>query len=423
MDVKDFYFSYFQAGNISIDSRKIEKETIFFAFSGESFDAATKAEDAIRNGAAAVIVEKKEYENIDKKIFYVPSTLDFLQQLALFHRRQLKIPIIGLTGSNGKTTTKELISSVLARKYKTQYTFGNLNNHIGVPLTLLSITKEHEIAVIEMGANHQKEIELLCSLAEPNIGYITNFGKAHLEGFDGFEGVIKGKSELYEYLKQNDQTILVNEVDEIQREKTKNYSKKITFGADDSQYYFDKFVENNLVGITYKGQKIKSNLTGDYNFTNICAAVSLGLHFNIDFEEIKSAIENYKPTNMRSQVVEKNGKTLVLDTYNANPSSMALSLNNFSQFAGSKIVIIGDMLELGEESITEHQKIWELAQSLNLDEIITVGSIFKQVNPSEKSFKNTDELIEYLKRNPIKNKNILLKGSRGIALEKVIEFL
>ena len=423
MDVKDFYFSYFQAGNISIDSRKIEKGTIFFAFSGESFDAATKAEDAIQNGAVAVIVEKKEYENIDKKIFYVPSTLDFLQNLALFYRSQLQIPIIGLTGSNGKTTTKELISSVLARKYKTQYTFGNLNNHIGVPLTLLSITKEYEIAVIEMGANHQKEIELLCSLAEPNIGYITNFGKAHLEGFGGFEGVIKGKSELYDYLKENNQTILVNEADEIQREKTKNYSKKITFGADDSQYYFEKFVENNLVGITYKGQKIKSNLTGDYNFTNICAAVSLGLYFDIDFEEIKSAIENYKPTNMRSQVVEKNGKTLVLDTYNANPSSMALSLNNFSQFTGSKTVIIGDMLELGEESITEHQKIWELAQSLNLDEIITVGSIFKQVNPSEKSFKNTDELIEYLKQNPIKNKNILLKGSRGIALEKVIEFL
>ena len=423
MDVKDFYFSYFQAGKISIDSRKIENGTIFFAFSGENFDAAIKAEDAIQNGAAAVIVEKKEYENIDKNIFYVPSTLDFLQKLALFHRRQLQIPIIGLTGSNGKTTTKELISSVLARKYKTQYTFGNLNNHIGVPLTLLSITKEHEIAVIEMGANHQKEIELLCSLAEPNIGYITNFGKAHLEGFGSFEGVIKGKSELYDYLKQNNQTILVNEADEIQREKTKNYSKKITFGADDSQYYFEKFVENNLVGITYKGQKIQSNLTGDYNFTNICAAVSLGLHFNIDFEEIKSAIENYKPTNMRSQVVEKNGKTLVLDTYNANPSSMALSLNNFSQFTGSKTVIIGDMLELGEESVTEHQKIWELSQSLNLDEIITVGSIFKQVNPSEKSFKNTDELIEYLKQNPIKNKNILLKGSRGIALEKVIEFL
>ena len=423
MDVKDFYFSYFQAGNISIDSRKIEKGTIFFAFSGENFDAAIKAEDAIRNGAAAVIVEKKEYENIGKKIFYVPSTLDFLQQLALFHRRQLQIPIIGLTGSNGKTTTKELISSVLARKYKTQYTFGNLNNHIGVPLTLLSITKEHEIAVIEMGANHQKEIELLCSLAEPNIGYITNFGKAHLEGFGGFEGVIKGKSELYDYLKQNNQTILVNEADEIQREKTKNYSKKITFGSGDSQFYFEKFVENNLIGIIYKGQKIQSNLTGDYNFTNICAAVSLGLHFDIDFEEIKSAIENYKPTNMRSQVVEKNGKTLVLDTYNANPSSMALSLNNFSQFTGSKTVIIGDMLELGEESITEHQNIWELAQSLNLDEIITVGSIFKQVNPSEKSFKNTDELIEYLKQNPLKNKNILLKGSRGIALEKVIEFL
>lgn len=423
MNIELFYSSFFKEGNISIDSRKINKGDIFFAFSGEQFNAATMAEKAIENGAVAIIVEDEKYANPQKNIFYTPSTLDFLQNLALYHREQLKIPIIALTGSNGKTTTKELISSVLSQKFKTQYTFGNLNNHIGVPLTLLSISNKHEIAVVEMGANHQKEIELLCSLAKPTLGYITNFGKAHLEGFGGFEGVIKGKSELYDYLKQNQQFILVNETDEIQIEKTKDYSNKISFGKETSNYYFEKFTENNRVGLKFQEQKIQSNLTGEYNFTNLCAAASLGFHFGISFEQIKKAIEDYKPTNMRSQILEKEGKTLVLDTYNANPSSMALSLKNFNTFEGSKTIIIGDMLELGEEGKTEHQKILDLAKSLNFEEIITVGNIFKEINLSDLSFSHHTDLIEYLKNNKINSKNILLKGSRGIALEKILEFL
>ncbi|MDO4763945.1 MAG: UDP-N-acetylmuramoyl-tripeptide--D-alanyl-D-alanine ligase [Flavobacteriaceae bacterium] len=423
MNIENFYSTFFKVGKVSIDSRKIERGDVFFAFTGENFNAATLAENAINQGASAVIVEDEVYANSDKNIFLVPSTLEFLQKLALYHRQQLNIPIIALTGSNGKTTTKELINAVLAQKFKTQYTFGNLNNHIGVPLTLLSIDEEYEIAVVEMGANHQKEIELLCSLAKPNFGYITNFGKAHLEGFGGFEGVIKGKSELYDYLIQNEEFILVNEADEIQREKTNQYAKKITFGAENSQYQFEKFVENNRVGLVFNGEKAQSNLTGGYNFTNLCAATSLGLHFGISFSEIKKAIETYVPTNMRSQIVEKEGKTLVLDTYNANPSSMALSLKNFSEFQGTKTIIIGDMLELGEEGKREHQQILDLAEQLGFDEIISVGGIFKEIHHQGKAFSHHKELIEYLKENPIHTKNILLKGSRGITLEKVLEFL
>lgn len=423
IDIREFYFAYFNAGNVCIDSRKIKKGNVFFAFSGEQFNAATLAEMAVEQGASAVIVEDKQYADAQKNIFFTPSTLEFLQELALYHREQLKIPIIALTGSNGKTTTKELIHAVLSQKFKTQYTFGNLNNHIGVPLTLLSITNEHEMAVVEMGANHQKEIEFLCSLAKPNIGYVTNFGKAHLEGFGGFEGVIKGKSELYDYLIQHNQTILVNETDEIQVRKTESYPNKITFGKESSDYHFDKFTEQNLAGLIYQGQKIKSHLTGEYNFTNLCAASSLGLHFGVEVHQIKAAIENYTPTNMRSQVIDRNGKTLVLDTYNANPSSMALSLKNFNEFEGTKTIIIGDMLELGEESHKEHQNILSLAKSLSFNEIITVGKHFKEINSSEKSFTTSEELAEFLKNYTITSQNILLKGSRGIALEKIIEYL
>ncbi len=423
MNVISFYPLFLKAAKVTIDSRKIEKDDLFFAFSGETFNAATLAESAIEKGALAVIVEQEEFENEQKNIFYVPSTLKFLQDLAKHHRNQLDIPIIGLTGSNGKTTTKEIIHAVLSQKYNVQYTFGNLNNHIGVPLTLLSIKPEHEIAVIEMGANHQKEIEMLCELAQPNIGYITNFGKAHLEGFGGVEGVIKGKSELYDYLIDNKQTILVNEHDPIQVEKTNGYEPKITFGAETSDYQFHEFSENNLVGLVYRENQFLSKLTGNYNYTNLCAAASLGLHFDLNFEQIKVAIENYLPTNMRSQVLEKNGKTFVLDTYNANPSSMAESLKNFNNFNGPKTIIIGDMLELGDESEKEHHSILDQANSLNFDEIITVGNEFKKINATSKSYLNSKELSEYLKCNKIESKNILLKGSRGIALEQILEFI
>ncbi|AZB10582.1 UDP-N-acetylmuramoyl-tripeptide--D-alanyl-D-alanine ligase [Chryseobacterium sp. G0162] len=423
MNIEQFYPLFLQADKVTIDSRKIARNDIFFAFSGDNFNAATLAEKAIEEGALAVIVEQPEFENKDKNIFYVPSTLEFLQQLAVYHRSQLTIPFIGLTGSNGKTTTKELIHAVLSEKFNVQYTYGNLNNHIGVPLTILSIKPEHEMAVIEMGANHQKEIELLCTLSQPDFGYITNFGKAHLEGFGGFEGVIKGKSELYDYLKENHQTIIVNENDPIQVEKTENYSPKITFGTVGSDYNFEAFSEDHFVGLMYQGEKTVSKLTGEYNFTNLCAAASLGLHFGISFDKIKYAVEQYTPTNMRSQVVKKEDRTLVLDTYNANPSSMTASLNNFITFEGRKTIIIGDMLELGAESEKEHQNILELAHTLGFDTIITVGKHFKGVNSSNLAFENTIELIEYLQHHKIQTENILLKGSRGIALEKVIDFI
>ncbi|MBW7676414.1 UDP-N-acetylmuramoyl-tripeptide--D-alanyl-D-alanine ligase [Chryseobacterium chendengshani] len=423
MNIEQFYPLFLQAEKVTIDSRKINLNDIFFAFSGANFNAATLAEKAISDGALAVIVEDDTFENKDQNVFYVPSTLEFLQNLAIHHRNQLRLPIIGLTGSNGKTTTKELIHAVLSQKYNVQYTYGNLNNHIGVPLTILSIKPEHEMAVIEMGANHQREIELLCTLAKPNLGYITNFGKAHLEGFGGFEGVIKGKSELYNYLKNNRQTILINENDQIQVEKTTDYDSKITFGKRTSDYFFEIFSDEHFVGLDYKNMKALSQLTGDYNFTNLCAAASLGLHFDVDFNQIKEAIQNYTPTNMRSQIVKKEGRTLVLDTYNANPSSMTASLYNFITFEGTKTIVIGDMLELGDDSFAEHQNILKTAHDLGFNEIITVGKHFKTVNDSSKSFENTAELIQYLSSNKIQSENVLLKASRGISLEKAIDFI
>lgn len=423
MNAASFYPLFLKSEKVTIDSRKIGENDVFFAFSGDNFNAATLAENAIDRGALAVIVEQKEYENESRNIFYVPSTLTFLQDLAKYHRSKLTIPIIALTGSNGKTTTKEIIHAVLSQKYCVQYTFGNLNNHIGVPLTLLSIRPEHEIAVIEMGANHQREIEMLCAIAQPNFGYITNFGKAHLEGFGGFEGVIKGKSELYDYLKNKRQTIVVNQNDPLQITKTENYEPKITFGTATSDYQFEEFSNHNHVGLIYQQNQILSKLTGNYNFTNLCAAASLGLYFKVTFEQIKKAIEEYTPTNMRSQILEKNGKTFVLDTYNANPSSMTESLKNFNTFQGSKTVIIGDMLELGDESEKEHQLIFDLANALHFDEIITVGNQFSKVNHHSKSYQSSNELSEYLKINKIDSKNILLKGSRGIALEQILDFI
>lgn len=424
MNIETFYPIYQKANKVTIDSRNISVNDIFFAFSGENFNAATLAEEAIEKGALAVIVEQQAYEDTARNIFYVPSTLDFLQKLAIYHRQQLRIPILGLTGSNGKTTSKELIHAVLESKFKTQYTKGNLNNHIGVPLTILSIDPSFEIAVVEMGANHQKEVEGLCKISQPTIGYITNFGKAHLEGFGGVEGVIKGKSELYDYLKQSEGCILVNTDDPIQIEKTAGYAKTIRFGkGEGSCYVFESFVKNHFVGLKYGNKELISNLTGAYNFTNLCAAVSLGLHFDIEFDAIKKAVENYRPTNMRSQVVDKNGKCLVLDAYNANPSSMSESLKNFSQFEGSKTIIIGDMLELGEASKEEHEYILNQARNSGFTKIITVGPHFKEIHHSELAFGAVSDLIDYLKSHPLEEKNILLKGSRGIQLEKSIDFI
>ncbi len=423
MNVAQFYPLFLKASKVSIDSRNVQPGDLFFAFSGDNFNAAEHAENAINNGALAVIVEQKKYENTDKNIFAVPSTLQFLQDLATYHRAQLNIPIIALTGSNGKTTTKELIHAVLSKKFQTQYTFGNLNNHIGVPLTLLSIKPWHEIAIIEMGANHQNEIAALCEIAKPNYGYITNFGKAHLEGFGGFEGVIKGKSEIYDYLFAHQQTVLINDADERQVEKTKNYPKKISFGLERSDYFFEPVEAGRCVGIKYKNESTNSNLTGAYNFTNLCAAASLGLYFGIEFKEIAAAISAYVPTNMRSQILEKDGKVFVLDTYNANPSSMTESLKNFASFYGTKTVIMGDMLELGNESQKEHQEILALAEALGFNEIYTIGNNFKAIENNHKAFSTAQDFVVYLETNTLTSENILLKGSRGIALEQILEHI
>ena len=278
------------------------------------------------------------------------------------------------------------------------------------------------MAVVEMGANHQKEIELLCKIAKPSIGYITNFGKAHLEGFGGVEGVIKGKSELYDYLRTHNQTILVNSADPVQAEKNKDYHNKITFGTPESNYSFSPLSKDHFVGLVYKETEIISNLTGRYNYDNISAAISLGLHFGLDIRDIKQAIEEYFPSNMRSQIQKKDGKTLVLDTYNANPSSMQASLENFRTFLGTKLIIIGDMLELGEERAAEHQHILDFAKTCGFDNIITVGPNFKNIN-TNLAFLNTSELADYLQSNPVTQENILLKASRGIALEKIIDYI
>jgi len=423
MDVSQLYNIYNICNKIVIDSREIEEGDIFFAFSGKNFDASVHAEEAIKKGALAVIIENPKFKNSDKNIFYFNSTLNILQSLAKKHRNILKIPIIGLTGSNGKTTTKELISTVLAQNFRVQFTKGNLNNHIGVPLTVLSIKNTHEIAVIEMGANHTGEIKTLCEISQPDYGYITNFGKAHLEGFGGFEGVIKGKSELYEYLISNNKYILVNQLDTFQNIKTKDYKNKITFGDIKSDYKYSLFTKNNTVGASFSGIDVLSKLTGEYNFDNISAAISLGKYFGIENDKIKNAIENYIPSNMRSQIEKKNDKTLVWDTYNANPSSMEVSLKNFSKYNGSKTIIIGDMLELGKESKIEHKKILDLAKNLKFEQIICIGNNFKELYKSNLAFDNTESAKKYLKNNPIYNKNILLKGSRGMALETLKDVL
>ena len=422
MEIKEIYNYFLQTTSIATDNRKIKTDNLFVALKGDNFNGNKFALSALENGAKYAIIDEAEFK-IDDRFILVDDSLLALQQLASYHRNQLNITIIGLTGSNGKTTTKELINAVLSQKFNTKATIGNLNNHIGVPLTLLSFDSSTEIGIVEMGANHQKEIEMLCGICQPDFGYITNFGKAHLEGFGGVEGVIKGKSEMYQYLIENKQIILVNENDPIQAVKTEHYTPKITFGKESSDFQFEEFSAHNLVGLSFKGINAQSHLTGNYNFTNLCAAASLGLHFEIDFEDIKKAIESYIPTNMRSQILNKDGKVFVLDTYNANPSSMAESLKNFSTFEGSKTIIIGDMLELGADSEMEHHAILNLAQTLHFDEIITVGSQFAKVNQICKSFENSAALSTYLKDHAISSENILLKGSRGIALEQILDFI
>jgi len=427
MEINAIYSKFLECSSVSTDTRKINENSLFIALKGDNFDANTFAKEALQKGAKYVIIDNKDFY-LDSRTLLVDDSLITLQQLANFHRKQLNTPIISLTGSNGKTTTKELINAVLSEKYKTIATIGNLNNHIGVPLTLLRLTQETEIGIIEMGANHQNEITLLCNIAEPDFGYITNFGKAHLEGFGGTEGVIKGKSEMYNYLKENNKSAFVNLDDTIQNEKTLNINRFTFSQKDNNASIFITSIEANpMVKIGFHDLLIQSHLIGIYNANNINAAIAIGTYFNVDDLKIKNAIENYIPENNRSQLIQKNGNDIILDAYNANPSSMNAALINFFQLEKKpKIAILGDMFELGNESFEEHSKIVQLATSHS--EVITffIGKHFYQNKKNITNvhfYESFDDFSTFLTGTSFTNYLILIKGSRGMALERSLEFI
>ncbi|MDF4204773.1 UDP-N-acetylmuramoyl-tripeptide--D-alanyl-D-alanine ligase [Maribacter sp. SA7] len=425
MNIQELHSAFLANPSVSTDTRKIKRNDIFFALKGDNFNGNSYAQKALDSGASLVIIDEAEFF-IDQRTIIVDDVLTTLQQLANFHRKQSKAEVISLTGSNGKTTTKELINAVLSTSYRTIATIGNLNNHIGVPLTLLRIQQDTEIAIVEMGANHLKEIEFLCTIAEPDYGYITNFGKAHLEGFGGVEGVIKGKSELYDYLTSHKKSVFLNADDAIQLDKLSTYTKKYGFSTKNSKYYNISLVEAQpFVTIEVEETIIKSNLIGSYNFTNCCAAIIIGKFFNVELSKTKNAIENYTPDNNRSQIINKNGHYIILDAYNANPSSMKVALENFESLKkDQKVLILGDMFELGDSAKEEHQNIADLALELNFERVILVGENFNRTITKSTKLKNFNDLKNHLNESKLKPKSsLLIKGSRGMALERLLDLI
>ena len=430
MEAKTLYSYFLKSSSVITDTRKIEKNALFFCLRGENFNGNKFAKEALQKGAAFVVIDDSEYFKKNSQYILVEDCLKSLQELAKYHRLQFDIPVIGLTGSNGKTTTKELIYSVLSERFNTTATFGNLNNHIGVPLTLLRINKNTEIALIEMGANHLKEIEFLCNITKPTHGYITNFGKAHLEGFGSIEGVIQGKSELYKSLENTKGTALINSEDKLQVRLTKNQAKQ-QFGNKEadivitSNNYTTK--DNNHLSVSFQSTIINSKLKGTYNYSNIKAAVAFGFIFDISLEKIKKGIEEYIPKNNRSQWLKTERNTVVLDAYNANPSSMTVALESLlNSDTKNKILILGDMLELGDYTADEHQKIIEILNKKTPETVILVGKEFKKTKTSNSNFhkfEETKDVIPFLQKKNFQNKTILIKGSRGIALEVLQEYL
>lgn len=433
--IEKIYDAFLQCHQkICTDTRKLIEGSIFFCLKGVNFNANEFASKALEGGCSYVVVDEEKYVS-HKNIFYVKDVLTALQNLANYHRKQLSIPFLAITGSNGKTTHKELINAVLSKKFKTLATVGNLNNHIGVPLTLLSITKEHEFAIIEMGANHQGEIDALCKIAEPDFGLITNIGKAHLEGFGGIEGVKKGKSEMYKFIASNGGKIFMNGDDEV-LQSFSGAMDKITYGTTKlfdvvgKAINTDEFVS--FKWTTCYGEKdwnklpvIKTNMIGHYNFINVLCAVCVGNYFKVEDEKINSALSEYTPNMNRSQLEKTANNTLILDAYNANPSSMKAAIENFAALnANDKLLIIGDMFELGDYASEEHKKIVDLISGKKINEVILIGPEFCKVSPSNfKKFTTTIEALEYLKENTQKNKTILIKGSRGMKLETLKDSL
>lgn len=424
MNIETLHQHFLKSSGICTDTRKINKNCLFFALKGDNFNGNKFASEAIKKGAYKVIIDESEFhlDNGDTMLF--EDSLQALQDLANFHRNYLNIPIIALTGSNGKTTSKELINCVLSKKYNTTATIGNLNNHIGVPLTLLSMNKETELGVVEMGANHLKEIELLSNIAQPDFGYITNFGKAHLEGFGSLEGVVQGKTELYQYLKNNNKIVFINANDSKQIKHSEGIDR-ITFGDMNQDYTIELIDASQKVLVLFQELNIQSQLIGLYNFNNIAAAIAIGSYFKVSNKDIKDAIESYIPSNNRSQIIEKESNKIILDAYNANPSSMMAALENFIQSEGKeKVMFLGDMFELGNDAEIEHQSLVTYIENNFKGIAYLVGENFN--NTSVKStIINKATRFEDLKLSldevVFSKKHILIKASRGMALERILD--
>lgn len=429
MNIEKLYIKFLAQGQkITTDTRKIEQGQIFFALKGSNFNGNNYALNAIKQGARYAIVDDVSLGN-EPGIILVDDVLKTLQELALYHRTKLNIPIIAITGSNGKTTSKELIREALSARYKVACTKGNLNNHIGIPLTLLDIKAYEDISIVEMGANHQGEIADYCTYTEPNFGVITNIGKAHLQGFGGLEGVLKGKTELYKYLTQNPNSkIFINADDPLLMKQTMGLNY-ITYGTSEDLPIYGRLVHSDsefLVIQIFEGDSnsiIRTQLTGEYNLYNVLLAYTIGRYFEVDSKKIIQALENYQPSNSRSQVLKKEQLTIILDAYNANPSSMEVALHNLAKFSGKKTAILGAMKELGEFTAVEHKKIVDLALSLNLDTIVVVGSEFGDIISDERIFyfENTDNAKKWFQNQKFSKQTILIKGSRGMALEKLLD--
>ncbi len=432
--LQDIYKIFIQHPNVVIDSRKTVENCLFFALRGENFDGNQFAEKAVQNGAAYAIIDNPEFQKNEQYIL-VDNVLKTLQNLANLHRQHFEIPIIAITGSNGKTTTKELLAAVLNSHYKAHCTSGNFNNHIGLPLTLLAMKNTTEVAVIEMGANHIGEIEFLCKIAEPTHGIITNIGKAHLEGFGSLEGVKKAKSELYDYLSKNNGIAFINKDEPYLSELSAGIAHRIFYQKGNSFSTKKKMFETNLVDENpfvkvafWKDDKmveVQSQIIGNYNFNNIQTAIAIGNYFKVPANKIKHAIESYLPSNNRSQIIQKANNTFILDAYNANPSSMRHALKNLSeQNENRKIAILGDMLELGTHSKNEHAALIDYAINLNLNQIILVGKEFAKVAINGTNllfFKDIEALTNWYSTQEFKDCILLIKGSRGLKLETLLE--